>query len=111
MEAVDKVVTELVNQTHAWVLAWAKTSCPSQEVLFPVRFIANNKTSDETGTLQALFNGQSMEKQAPSSQINFSTQFGWRHQIHRRVEVKVGEIGKRGRNIHEFSENRSVVWT
>lgn len=103
---MDKVVTELVNQTHAWVLAWvlawAKTSCPNQEVLFPVRFIANNKTSDETGTIQALFNGQSMEKQAPSSQINFSTQFGWRHQIHRRVEVKGTELERvGGMNIHQ----------
>ena len=45
--------------------------------------LANNKTDAETGTAQALFNGQRMEKQEPSSQINFSTQFGPRHQIYR----------------------------
>ena len=53
----------------------------------------------------------------PSSlQINFSIQFRWRYQIHRRVEVKELErvggisksIGKSGRNIHDISD---VVWT
>lgn len=32
---------------------------------------ASNETNAETGIAQALFNGQRMEKQEPSSQINF----------------------------------------
>ena len=37
-----------------------------------------------------------MEKQEPSLQINFSIQFGWRHQIYRRVEVKWREVDRVG---------------
>jgi len=74
-------------------------TCPrppvsSREVLFFNHIhLANNKTDAETGTAQALFNGQRMEKQEPSSQINFSTQFGPRLQIYR-VIGKDPDAGK-----------------
>ena len=60
---------------------------------------ANSKTDAETGTAQTLFNGQRMEKQEPSSQINFFlTQLEQRHQIYRRVKVKGREL-ERGEGI------------
>lgn len=70
--------------------------------------VADNETDAETGAALALFSSQRMEKQERSSQINFhpisggATKYG-------RVEVKGREL-KRVGNIHELSENRSVVW-
>ena len=32
----------------------------------------------------------------PSSQVNFSTQYGWRKQIHRRVEVEGKDLERMG---------------
>ena len=69
-------LTELVYWTHARVLAWAKAPYLGQGSSFSDQIrAANNKTDAETGTAQALFNGQRMEKREPSLQINFSTQF------------------------------------
>lgn len=62
MEAVDKVVTNWSTRPMPGSWPGPRPLVPTQEVLFPVRFIANNKTSAETGTIQALFNGQSTEK-------------------------------------------------
>ena len=105
------LITELVNQTRTRVLAPAEMPCLGQGDSFSYQIrTANHETDAETGTAQALFNGQRMEKQKPSLQINFSTQFGWRHHIYRRVEVKGREL-ERGRNIRDLSENRGVVWT
>ena len=61
-------VTELVDWTHAGVLAQAETSCLSQGGSFSnwIR-VTSNETNAETGTTQGLFNGQRMEKQKPSS--------------------------------------------
>ena len=72
---------------------------------------ASNETNAETGIAQALFNGQRMEKQEPSSQISFSTQFGWRYQMYMMIEVIKEGVGKTGRNIHDISKNRGVVWS
>lgn len=57
------LVTELVNWTRVGVLARAETPCPGQGVSFSYRIhvVSNNKTNAETGTTQALFNGQRME--------------------------------------------------
>ena len=88
---------ELVYPTCTRVLAWAKTPCLSQRSFFSDRICAaNNETYTETETAQALFNGQRMEKWEPSSQINFSTQFGQRHQMCRRVEVKGRKLERVG---------------
>ena len=48
------------------------------------------KTDAETGAAEALCNSQRMEKQELSLQINFSTHFGQRHQILKRVEEMWG---------------------
>ena len=57
-------VTELVDWTHAGVLAQAETLCLSQRGSFSNWIRAtNNETSAETGTARGLFNGQRMEKQ------------------------------------------------
>lgn len=45
----------------------------SREVLFLLGFTANNETDAEIETVQALFNGQRMEKQELSLQINFQS--------------------------------------
>ena len=50
--------------------------------LFFLRFAVNHETDDKTGTAQALFSDQRMKKWEPSLQINFSTQFGWRHHVY-----------------------------
>ena len=99
--AISGNVTELVDWTHTGALAQAKTPCLSQGGSFSSWICpANNKTNAETGIAQALFNGQRMEKWETSSQINFPTQFGQRHQIYRMVEGKGREL-ERGRNIHD----------
>ena len=63
----------------------------------------NNETDADTRTGQVLFNGQRMEKQEHSFQINFSTQFRWRCQIYDSQGNREG-IGKSERNIHDLSE-------
>lgn len=52
-----------------------------------------------------------MEKPELHSQINFLTQFGLKHNIYRRVKIKMEGIGKNRRDFHALSENRDVVWT
>ena len=89
--------TNCVAWTHAGVVAWAETPCLRQGGSFSARIhIANNKTYADTGTAQALFSDQRMEKRELSSQINFSTLFRWRHHINRRVEVKARELERVG---------------
>ena len=110
---VQGIVTKLVNRIYTWVWVWAEhhTPCDCQGGSFSNQICtASNKTDAQTGTEQALFSGQRMEKWEPGSQANFLTQFGQRHQIYRRVQVKEGKLESR-RNTHVLSENRAVVWT
>lgn len=81
----------------AEVLAWVETPCLHQEVSFPDHIpAASDETNPEAGAGQALVNIPRLEKWEPRSQINFSTKFGWRHQIYRRVKVKRRELKKVG---------------
>ena len=108
---VEGIVIELVDRTHAGVLAWAecKTPCLCQGGSFSNQIhVANNKTNAETGTAQALFDGQRMEKWKPSSQINFSTQFGQRHQKHKRVQLKGRELERKGGIVMSYP--KTWVW-
>ena len=100
----DGIVMELVGWIHSGVLAWGKTPCLGQGVSFSDQILAtNNETDADTRTGQVLFNGQRMEKQEHSFQINFSTQFRWRCQIYDSQGNREG-IGKSERNIHDLSE-------
>ena len=69
---------------------------------------ADNETDAEIRTAQALFNVQMMENWEPGMQINFSTQFRQRHQIYRRVEVKVRDLERVGGIF--MSYRRTGVW-
>ena len=103
------IVTELVNWTHTGVPTQPKTPYPNQGGSFFNRILtANKETYAETEIAQTSFSGQRMEKWEPGSQANFLTQFGQRHQIYRRVQVKEGKLESR-RNTHVLSENRAVV--
>ena len=87
MHTLLYTAAELVNGKYARVLAQVKNPYLGQGCSFSNQIhVANCKTDAEIA--QTLFNGQRMEKQKPGSQINFSTQFGWRHLICRRIEVK-----------------------
>lgn len=89
------LVTELITWTFPEVLGRAKTPCLSWGGSFPTWICrASNETDAETETAQALFNSQRMEKLEFSLQINFSTPFGLKHHIYRRVEVKGKELSK-----------------
>lgn len=57
-----------------------------------------------------LVNIQRIEKGEPRSQINFSTKFGWRHQIYRRVEVKRRELKKVGGIFMTYPAIRMWTW-
>lgn len=101
-------VTKLGVWTYAGFLAQAETKGLSRGNFSAHVHAANKETHAETETAQASFSGQRMEKWEPGSQANFLTQFGQRHQIYRRVQVKEGKLESR-RNTHVLSENRAVV--
>ena len=76
---VQDIITKLVNRIHTWVWVWEEhqTPCDCQEGSFSNQIrTASNKTDAQTGTAQALFSGQRMEKWEPGSQTNLLTQFG-----------------------------------
>ena len=106
------VVTKLVDWTCSGVPAQAETPCLNQGGSFSNRICAaDNKTDAKTGIAQALFNDQRMERQEPSSEINFSTQLGQRHQIYSIAGSSKREgFGNSRRNINELSENKGVIW-
>lgn len=102
---------ELVNWTHATVPARPWAGIPwfghggsfSDQIRAPV-----TKLMLRLKTVRALFSGQRKKKQEPSLQINFSTQFGWRHQLYRRVEVKGRELERVGGIF--TTDPRTGVW-
>lgn len=99
----------LVDRTCTGVLAQPKAPHLGQRGSFPYQIcIASNETDAETGIAQALFSGQRMERREPSSQINFSIQFRWRHQISRRVKVKGRDLERVGGIVMSYP--RTGVW-
>ena len=109
MHTLLYTAAELVNGKYARVLAQVKNPYLGQGGSFSnLICTASNKTDAQTGTAQVLFSGQRMEKWEPGSPISFLIQFGQRHQIYRRVQVKGRKLESR-RSTHVLSENRAVV--
>ena len=90
-EHVDGIVlsiTKLVDWTSKGP-SLAQTPCFHQGGSFSDQSLpVSSETDAEIGKAQASFSGLRMEKGELNSQINSSLQFGWRHQIYRRCDIK-----------------------
>ena len=88
MDGIVLSITKLVDWTSKGP-SLARIPCLHQGDSFSDRSLpVSSETDVEIGTAQASFSGLRMEKGELNSQINSSLQFGWRHQIHRRCDIK-----------------------